>query len=58
MPVYNENLRPELELMQNETVQEKLKKLYNSLMGIAEMDDETCDSLEAEFRKNKEEIYF
>lgn len=52
MPAYNENLRQELELMQSEAGQEKLKKFYNSLMGIADMDDETCDRLEAEFRKN------
>lgn len=51
MPAYNENLRQELELMQSEAGQEKLEKLYNSLMGIAEMDDEECDQIEAEIKK-------
>lgn len=52
MSACNENLRQELEMMQSEAGQEKLKKFYNSLMGIANMDDDECDALEAEFRKN------
>ncbi len=52
MPAYNDNLRQELEMIQSKVGQENLEKLYNSLMGIVEMDDETCDRLEAEFRKN------
>ena len=52
MPAYNENLRQELELMQTKAGQDKLKKFWKSLLEITEMDDETCDRLEAEFRKN------
>lgn len=52
MPAYNENLRQELELMQSEVGQEKLKKMYESLMGITELSDGECDAIEAEIRKN------
>lgn len=31
---------------------EKLERLFKNLIKISELSDETCDSLEAEFRKN------
>ena len=54
MPAYNENLRQELEMIQSKAGQEKLEKLYNSLMAITEMSDEDCDRIENEFKNSEE----
>lgn len=34
------------------TEKERLRQIYERLQEIMDMDDETCDRIEAEFKKN------